>query len=184
MSTILVLSGSPSITSRTAALGEHVAQRLRGDGHDVGTVRVRELPAAALLAADASDPAIARAVTALLAADGVVVASPVYKASYSGVLKTLLDLLPQFALAGKVVLPVLTGGSPAHVLAVDYALRPVLSSLGAAHIVPGWFVLDRHIEIDDAAVTVDRESAVPLYEVVDGFSAALRAHERRLAAAS
>lgn len=184
MSTILVLSGSPSISSRTAALGEHLADRLRGDGHDVRTVRVRDLPASALLGADASDPAVAEIVAAVLAAEGVVVASPVYKASFSGVLKTLLDLLPQFALADKVVLPVLTGGSPAHVLAVDYALRPVLSSLGAAHIAPGWFVLDRHIEISDGAVTVDPASAVPLYQVVDGFSASLGAFERRLATVS
>lgn len=184
MSSILVLSGSPSINSRTAALSHHIAGRLRGAGHDVGTVRVRDLPAPALLAADAHDPAVAVTVSDLLAADGVVVASPVYKASYSGVLKTLLDLLPQFALAGKVVLPVLTGGSPAHVLAVDYALRPVLSSLGASHIVPGWFVLDRHIEVDDRDVAVSSESAEPLYRVVDDFSAILHANHQRLAAVS
>src|ERR1700760_1905713 len=109
MSSILVLAGSPSTNSRTAALSDHIAARLRDDGHSVRAVRVRDLPPAALLAADPSDPLIADTVSALLAADGVVVASPVYKASYSGVLKTLLDLLPQFALAGKVVLPVLTG---------------------------------------------------------------------------
>jgi FMN reductase len=184
MSSILVLSGSPSTASRTAALSDHVARRLRGHGHEVRAVRVRDLPAAALLAADPNDPVIAATVADLLAADGVVVASPVYQASYSGVLKTLLDLLPQFALAGKVVLPVLTGGSPAHVLAVDYALRPVLASLGAAHIVPGWFVLDRHIEAVSGDVVVSPESATPLYQVVDDFSAVLHSNTQRLAAAS
>ena len=44
-------------------------------------------------------------------------ATPIYKASYSGVLKAFLDLLPQFAFGGKVVLPLLTGGTAAHVLA-------------------------------------------------------------------
>jgi FMN reductase len=184
MSSILVLSGSPSTNSRTAALSDHLAVRLRGHGHSVRAVRVRDLPPAALLSADPDDPLIADTVSALLAADGVVVASPVYKASYSGVLKTLLDLLPQFALAGKVVLPVLTGGSPAHVLAVDYALRPVLSSLGAAHIVAGWFVLDRHIQATGGDVALSPESAEPLYQVVDDFSSVLLTHDRRLAAAS
>jgi FMN reductase len=64
------------------------------------------------------------------------------------------------------------------VLAIDYALRPVLSSLGAQHIVPGWFVLDRHIELPPDGlgdVLVSTESAEPLYEVVDGFSAVLLA---------
>jgi FMN reductase len=184
MSSILVLSGSPSATSRTAALTEHLADRLRGHGHRVRTVRVRDLPAQALLTADAHEPRIAEVVEALAQADGVVVASPVYKAAYSGVLKTLLDLLPQFALADKVVLPVITGGSPAHVLALDYALRPVLSSLGAHHIVQGWFVLDRHIEPTEVGdVVLAPESAEPLYGVVDGFSAALHARQA-LAAAS
>lgn len=184
MSTILVLAGSPSANSRTAALAEHLAQRLRGHRHRVRTVRVRDLPADALLAANAHEPRIAEVVDAIADADGLVVASPVYKAAYSGVLKTLLDLLPQFALAEKVVLPVVTGGSPAHVLALDYALRPVLSSLGAHHIVPGWFVLDRHIDATEVGdVLLAPESAEPLYGVVDGFSAALHAR-RALAAAS
>ena len=177
MSTILVVSGSPSATSRTAALGEHLAARLRGHGHAVRTVRVRDLPPAALLAGDPSEPAVADVVAAIEGADGLVVASPVYKAAYSGVLKTLLDLLPQYALAGKVVLPVVTGGTPAHVLAIDYALRPVLSALGAHHVMPGWFVLDRHIEStgDPVGVTLQPESARPLYEVLDSFSDALHA---------
>lgn len=44
-------------------------------------------------------------------------------------LKVFLDLLPQFALQGKLVLPMATGGSPNHMLALDYALRPVLLGL-------------------------------------------------------
>ncbi|HVV20287.1 MAG TPA: NADPH-dependent FMN reductase [Pseudonocardiaceae bacterium] len=176
MSSILVLSGSPSSTSRTAALAEHLADRLRRHGHTVRTVRVRDLPATALLTGDPADRAIADVVEAVAAADGVVVASPVYKAAYSGVLKALLDLLPQFALAGKTVLPVVTGGSPAHVLAIDYALRPVLSSLGAHHILPGWFVLDKHIDgRTNGQLAIRPESAHPLYDVVDTFSRTLHA---------
>jgi FMN reductase len=51
-------------------------------------------------------------------------------------LKVFLDLLPQDGLAGKLVLPVATGGSQSHMLALDYALRPVLASLGPRHILP------------------------------------------------
>ena len=67
-------------------------------------------------------------------ADLVVVATPIYKAAYSGVLKAFLDLLPQDGLQGKQVLVLGTGGSIAHLLALDYALKPVLSALGARHI--------------------------------------------------
>lgn len=174
MSSILVLSGSPSPTSRTAALADHLAGRLRGHGHTVDAVRVRDLPVEPLVLGDSTNPAIAAVVSSLADADGVVVASPVFKAAYSGLLKLLLDLLPQFALAGKVVLPVVTGGTPAHVLAIDYALRPVLSSLGSDHIVPGWFVLDRHIETLGDDIRLDQATAAQLYPLVDRFSAAVR----------
>ncbi|WP_018686214.1 NADPH-dependent FMN reductase [Actinokineospora enzanensis] len=173
MSSIVVLSGSPSATSRTAALAGLLSERLRGHGHDLRLIHVRDLPAQALLHADFADPAIVDVTAAITAADGVVVASPVYKAAYTGLLKSLLDLLPQFALAGKTVLPVLTGGSPAHVLALDYALRPVLSSLGAHHVVPGWFVLDKHIEVSATGVVLHADSEKPLLSVVDTFAAVL-----------
>ncbi|MEU6427977.1 NADPH-dependent FMN reductase [Microbispora sp. NPDC046973] len=182
MSTIVVLSGSPSAVSRTAALSTHLADRLRLLGHEVRTVHVRDLPAEALLSADTGHPRIAEVVGLIGDADGVLVASPVYKAAYSGLLKTLLDLLPQFAFAGKVVLPIVTGGSPAHVLAIDYALRPVLTSLGADHVVPGWFVLDRHIAVRGDEAGLDPDHAAPLYRVVDAFASALAARRPLLAA--
>jgi FMN reductase len=143
VSSIVALVGSPSLGSRTLALLRRVAAGL--DGYDVSVVSVRALPAEALLGADASDPAVAEVVEQVLGADGLIVASPVYKAAYSGVLKTFLDLLPPAALAGKAVLPLLTGAAPVHALAVDYALRPVLTALGARHVVSGLFLVDKQI---------------------------------------
>ncbi|MDQ3900911.1 MAG: NADPH-dependent FMN reductase [Actinomycetota bacterium] len=131
MPSIVVLAGSPSATSRTAAVLELLALRLATHGHDVRVVPIRELSPGPLLAADAHHPAISDVVEAVAAARGLIVASPVYKASYTGLLKAFLDLLPQYALAGKTVLPLVTGGTRAHVLAVDYALRPVLAAMGA-----------------------------------------------------
>ena len=77
----------------------------------------------------------------------IVVATPVYKAAYSGVLKVFLDLLPQTALKDKTVLPLATGGSPNHMLALDYALRPVLQSLSARHILPGVYATDSQVTL-------------------------------------
>lgn len=148
MAAVLSVSGSPSPTSRTTRLLRHLDDRLRRQGHEVTPLEVRALPPEALLGADFGHPAIVAAAELFARADGVVIGTPVYKAAYSGLLKSLLDLLPQYALTGKTVLPLATGGSTAHVLAIDYALRPVLSSMGAAHIVPGWFTLDRDIAAD------------------------------------
>ena len=70
---------------------------------------------------------------------------PIYKAACSGLLKVFLDLLPSDILRGKSVLPLATGGSPGHLLAIDYALKPVLGALGARHIVDAVYVLDEQL---------------------------------------
>ena len=62
-----------------------------------------------------------------------------------GALKTLLDLLPERALEGKIVLPLATGGTIAHMLAVDYALKPVLNALKAQEILHGVFADDSQV---------------------------------------
>ncbi|MFD7862069.1 NADPH-dependent FMN reductase [Streptomyces sp. NPDC059783] len=183
MSTVLSVSGSPSATSRTSRLLRHLDDRLRDQGHEVIALEARSLPPDALLGGDFGHPAVVGVADLFARADGVVIGTPVYKAAYSGLLKSLLDVLPQYALAGKTVLPLATGGSVAHVLAIDYALRPVLSSMGAAHIVPGWFTLDKDITVGrDGSLTVAPDSAEALGQVTDAFSAALGGRQAVLAA--
>lgn len=87
---VLLVAGSPSAPSRSSALLEAVGTRLALRGARIERLSVRELPAQALLAGDASHPALQRAADQLAAARAVVVATPVYKAAYSGVLKTFL----------------------------------------------------------------------------------------------
>ncbi|OIJ99837.1 NADPH-dependent FMN reductase [Streptomyces monashensis] len=184
MATVLSVSGSPSAASRTARLPRHLDERLIAQGHEVIALDVRTLPAEALLGADFGHPAIARAIALFEQAEGVVIGTPVYKAAHSGLLKSLLDLLPQYALAGKTVLPLATRCSTAHVLAIDCALRPVLASMGPAHITPGWFTLDKDITVgEDGTLTVAPGSAEALAQLTDQFSAALGGRTAVLAAA-
>lgn len=173
MATVLTVSASPSHLSKTASTRRLVDERLTGLGHSVESLDVRDLPAAALLTADTRDPAIAAVVEAFDRAHGIVVATPVYKASYSGLLKTLLDLLPQRALADKVVLPLATGGTLAHMLVLDYALRPVLTSLGSPHIVQGHFLLDEAITLNHARAELTADASDALHRAVDRFADAL-----------
>ena len=125
-----------------------MASRLQAQGLSTEPVlQLNQLDPAALLLAQ-FDHAEIRAITDRVAqADAVVVATPVYKAAYSGLLKVFLDVLPQTALKGKLVLPLATGGSPHHMLALDYALRPVLQSLGARHILPGIYATDQGVPL-------------------------------------
>lgn len=118
---------------------------MRGHGHLTALLNVRELPAASLVTAELGDPDIAAGIAEVVAADALVVASPVYKASYSGLLKTFVDLLPPNCLAGTPVLPFVTGGSVGHVLALDQGLKPLLAALGATTIARGRFVESGHI---------------------------------------
>jgi FMN reductase len=173
MSTILTISGSPSASARTGVLVNHVNTRLVEAGHDVRTLQVRQLPTLPLLTEDMNDPAIAEAVTLVLQADGIVVASPVYRAAYSGLVKALLDLLPKRALRGRAILPLATGGSQGFLVAMDYALNPLLASKGADHVVRGEFVLDSRIRPELGESALDHEAAVAVSAAVDRFTAAL-----------
>lgn len=144
--TILLLSGSPSLPSRSARLVHYVGERLSALGLQTSSVQIRDLPAQALLHADFANPELLAVKQQLAEAQAVVIATPIYKAAYSGLLKTFLDILPQDGLAGKLVLPLATGGSQSHMLALDYALRPVLASLAAAHILPSVYATDKQVE--------------------------------------
>ncbi len=144
---VLALSGSPAAVSRTARLTETVLTRIAEAGPiTVRHLRLAELDGGALVRYDLGHPDVARLNEAVAAAHGVVIATPIFKASYSGLTKVALDVLPQFALAGKVVLPLGTGGSLAHVLALDYALRPVLQSMAARHVVQAHFVAEAEMD--------------------------------------
>jgi FMN reductase len=164
----LLIAGSPSERSRSAALLDAVGLRLDVRGALVDRIHIRDLSPQALLLADFTHPTVLRAVDQVAQARVLVVATPVYKAAYSGVLKVFLDLLPQTALKGKVVLPLATGGSPHHMLALDYALRPVLQSLGAKSILPGIYATDAQVALaPEGTYQLHADIAARLDEAVD-----------------
>lgn len=174
MTTTLIITGSPSATSRSQRLATWLGERLGKLGLDSSLLDLRSLPAEPLLHACSDAPEIAAATERLAAARGVVVVTPVYKAAYSGLLKTFLDLLPQFALRDKVVLPLAMGGTPAHVLAIDYALRPVLSSLDPLHITAGLFVLDKQVNVlPDGGVELEADVTAKLDAAIGGYAIGL-----------
>ena len=72
----------------------------------------------------------------------VIVASPTYKATYTGLLKGFLDRFPPQALGGVTAVPLMLGASTAHSLATEHGLRPVLVEMGATVPTRGLYVLD------------------------------------------
>lgn len=181
---ILLLGGSPSDPSSTNRLLRHIGDKLDLLGHRHSELQVRDLPAQALLHADFSDPAIVHARALVAEADALVIATPVYKASYTGILKAFLDLLPQDGLKGKLVLPVATGGSQSHMLALDYALRPVLHALDAKHVLTSIYATSEQLVLGEDGLLVPHAAiALRIADGVDHLSACLHALPGRRAAA-
>src|SRR5256712_14018224 len=117
-------------------LVESALARLAARGATTQLVDLATLPAEPLLGRGTS-PRVTAALEAATRAGIVVAGTPVYRATYSGLLKLFFDLLPQDSLMGKVGVPIVTGHGAAHSLAVDHGLRPLFASLGATVVASG-----------------------------------------------
>lgn len=188
MPQVIAISGSPSPTSKSARLLQLAVDELQARDIRTESFSVRDVPAEDLFHGRFDCPAVQRLAARIAKADGVVIASPIYKASYPGVLKALLDLLPQKALQGKTVLPLATGGSAAHLLAIDYAFKPVFGALGATHLLAGVYVTDA--EFASAAIASEDGLQLPdelcrrLHDGVTGLIDAIRWQEHLRAQAA
>src|SRR5258705_70831 len=109
-----------------------------------------------------SDAELTRLAAEVAAADVAIFASPTYKAAYTGMLKAFLDRYAGDSMAGTVAVPVMTGGWPGHLLAVEVHLRPVLVELGATVPARRLFVTEPDISAPGAAIVKWAETAVPL----------------------
>ncbi|MBX9410133.1 NADPH-dependent FMN reductase [Pseudomonas baetica] len=172
---VVSLGGSPSLRSRSGVLLERSQRWLQAQGVEVVSYQVRDFPAEDLLHARFDSPKVLDLLAQIENADGLLIATPVYKASFSGALKTLLDLLPERALHHKVVLPMATGGSIAHMLVVDYALKPVLSALKAQEMLQGIFAEDSQIAYGEGSAGAHLAPALEqrLHEALEQFVSAI-----------
>ena len=180
---VVSIGGSPSTRSRSGVLLERSRQWLQERGVEVVTFQVRGFPAEDLLHARFDSPQVQHFQQLVAQADGLIVATPVYKASFAGALKTLLDLLPERALANKIVLPIATGGSIAHMLAVDYALKPVLSALKAQETLQGIFADDSQVAYAEGSKPAQLVPALEerLLDSLETFHVALARRPRPVA---
>lgn len=146
---IAVVVGNPRPASRTLSSALYVARELGGRVPDL-TVDLGTLGAALL---DWADPGVTALVDEIGAADLVVVASPTYKGTYTGLLKLFLDRFAGGTGLRGLAVPMLLGAAPHHHLAAELTLRPVLTELGATVPGRGLFVIDR--QHDDPAAYAD-----------------------------
>lgn len=167
---VVLISGSPNVRSRSGILLDIAASYLQAKGVQNRFFHLTDFFADDLIGANFAANDVKALIQAVKNADALVIGTPVYKASFSGGLKTMLDLLPERALLDKAVLTCVTGGTARHMLAVDYALKPVLSALKAQEILDGIFAVDEQVHYGeepgrgtvDAAVGERLEQAVEL----------------------
>jgi FMN reductase len=153
---IAVVTGNPKPASRTHGVALAVADALGG------ATLVVDLAEYAPRLFDWSDTELTELTQSVADADIAIFASPTYKATYTGLLKAFLDRYGANGLAGGVGVPVMTGGWPGHLLAVELHLRPVLVELGATVPSRGLYVTEPELAAVDKAVGTWAEAAVPL----------------------
>lgn len=140
---IAVVVGNPKPASRTLEAALLLADQLGGTPDPVIDIAGF---GSALLDFDNSD--IAAAIASISEADVAIIASPTYKATYTGLLKLFLDMFPPNGLDDVVVLPLMLGAGPNHALAPDLLLKPVLVELGALCPFPGLYLIDKSFAED------------------------------------
>ncbi|MGW0179967.1 NADPH-dependent FMN reductase [Nocardia sp. NPDC003345] len=138
--TVTVVVGNPKPASRTLSAAVGLAGALRPDTEPA----VLDLVDYGPRLLGWGDPAVAEAVRTVAGSELVIFASPTFKATYTGLLKLFLE---QFdggtGLAGVLAVPLMLGAGPAHALAPDLLLKPVLVELGATTALPGLYLSDR-----------------------------------------
>jgi FMN reductase len=140
---LLALNGSPSATSKTHVLAARAVE-LAGKGM---IVDLADLDAEGLLGRRSS-PDVAEVIEQIRTTPVLLVATPIYRATFSGLLKVLFDQLGQGALHGVVCILAATGGSDHHFLSIDTGLRPLVASLSGTSVPTALYFTGQHFNED------------------------------------
>jgi FMN reductase len=142
---VIALSGNPRPQSRTHQLAVTLATELARviPGAAVTEIELAGIGPGVL---DPDDPAAKAAFEEMLAADVLLISSPTYKATYSGLLKSFLDRCDYKGLTGKAAVPILLARLPGHELAVNLYFASLLLELGARVPAGGLYVLESDVD--------------------------------------
>ena len=146
---LVAVLGSPANPSRSEALVDVIIQQLQQHIRvEVEYVKLNQIGHLLNGAArrDLFAPEVQAALQTIETADALIVASPVYRASYTGLLKHLFDYVEQYSLVGKPVLIAATGGSERHALVLDHQFRPLFSFFNAYTLPIGIYATDKDFE--------------------------------------
>jgi len=156
-----LIVGNPKAQSRTLRVGTVVARAIASDAgwDDPHVIDLAELAPHLF---DWESNAVKEELEQVASSDLVIVASPTFKGTYTGLLKAFFDHYQTNALSSTVAIPVMTGAAPVHSLAVEVHLRPLLVELGASVPTRGLYVTEGQFDVLDNVVDAWCETARPL----------------------
>jgi FMN reductase len=169
LSHVVFIHGSPSGTSRSTFVATSVAHALEARGVATRAFTLRDFDAQDLLAARTTAPTVARLLESAASASGLVLSSPVYKGTYAGALKVIVDLLPPDGFVGKPALGIATTKLASHGKEASSALANLFGFF-RARTIDGLVLLD-----DELVKTADGQSFHPVAAVEDRITGAARA---------
>jgi len=171
---LVVVSAGLSVPSSTRLLGDRLAAAVgRQTPVDIEVVELRDLAVEIAHNFTNGFPGrnLSAALDAVTEADGLVVVTPVFSASYSGLFKSFFDVLDKDALAGKPVLIAATGGTARHSLVLEHALRPLFAHLRAVVVPTGVYAASEDWGAEGLAGRIER-AAGELAGLMAGLSVA------------
>ncbi|MFD5554926.1 FMN reductase [Streptomyces sp. NPDC127068] len=157
---LVVVSAGLSVPSSTRLLADRLTESTvrRAPGTDVEVIELRDLAVeiAHNFVTGFPGPALESALESVAEADALIVVSPVFSASYSGLFKSFFDVIDKDALTGKPVLIGATGGTGRHSLVLDHALRPLFGYLRAVVLPTGVYAASEDWGAEGLAERIER----------------------------
>ena len=191
MTSVVVVSAGLSSASSTRLLADRLvaatSEALTGADLHITRVELRDLAHELTnhLLTGFPEPALAAAIDEVRRADGLIVVTPVYSASFSGLFKTFFDVLENGLLDCKPVVVAATAGTARHSLVLDYALRPLFAYLHAVVVPTGVFAATDDFGdagLDERIASAAAELAALTPHVAGSRSARRRTVDEELAA--
>ncbi|GAF64554.1 FMN reductase [Bacillus sp. TS-2] len=170
MSHIVILSGSPKKNSRLNGMIQYAKEYAENKSETAEILHIIDLPAQVLIEGLYQDQALQAFHECINKAKKIIVATQVYKASFTGVLKTYLDLIPPKGFKGKDILPIVLGGSLAHYLMLDNSLKPVLASLEPDNIRRGVYTIEQDVKwVKEGRLRINEQAKTRLDKAFHDF---------------
>lgn len=169
---VVAVSGSLHEPSKTTALVRAIAAAVAERAEvEIEVIELTDIgpSLAGALRRDRLPANVEEKLLAIEAADLLIVGSPVYRASFTGLFKHLFDFVGQYELVGKPVLLAATGGGERHALIIEHQLRPLFAFFQALTLPLGVYASDTDFDgyviasdVLHSRIALATERALPL----------------------